>query len=201
MLKYLFVLLKGSERKTLSDEELVTEYLKTQNNYFFELLYNRYSHKVYGKCVTILKDQSLAQDATQDIMMKVLLNLSKFGGRSKFSTWLYSITYNFCIDYVRKEKKNKSILVDDIGKYEGIAEEVNDQVILEVKLENLKLIMQKIPVQDKSVLMMKYLDGMSIKEIGISINKSESAVKMKLKRAKHKFMRIHHEHLSGSLHF
>ncbi|MEL6389475.1 MAG: sigma-70 family RNA polymerase sigma factor, partial [Bacteroidota bacterium] len=133
MLSYLWVLLQGSDQRTLSDEEVIAEYLRTQNNFFFELLYERYSKKVFGKCLTILKDEAKAQDATQDIMMKVLLNLSRFGGRSKFSTWLYSITYNFCIDYVRKLKKDPSVYMDDIGNYEGEEIEVSDAVILESK--------------------------------------------------------------------
>jgi len=199
MFRYLFALLHNSERKTLSDEEAVVEYLNTQNNYFFEILYQRYSGKVYGKCLTILKDTNLAQDATQDIMMKILLNLSKFGGRSKFSTWLYSITYNFCIDMVRKKKKDHSVLVEDINNYEGETEEVSDQEILEVRLENLKQIMEVMPAGDKSVLMMKYLDGMSIRDISEVIDKSESAVKMKIKRAKHKFIVIHRQHLATAL--
>ncbi|MFT6810335.1 MAG: RNA polymerase sigma factor (sigma-70 family) [Saprospiraceae bacterium] len=110
MLKHLFIFLANSGGEKLTDEEVVQEYLKSQNNYYFELFYNRYSSKIFGKCLTILKEKNLAQDATQDIMMKILLNLSKFGGRSKLSTWVYSITYNICIDFVRKRKKDLSLL-------------------------------------------------------------------------------------------
>lgn len=193
MLKFVFTLLTKSDRKTLSDEEVVEQYLSTQKNYYFEILYNRYSSKIFGKCLTILKETNLAQDATQDIMMKILMNLSKFGGRSKFSTWVYSITYNFCIDYVRKRKKDKSTLVEDINQYEGVVDDIDDSQILEVRLANLKKIMIKMPTGDQSVLMMKYLDGMSIKEISSALDKSESAIKMKLKRAKHRFVQVHKE--------
>ena len=191
MLKFVFALLNESERKTLTDQELITQYLETRNNYFFEILYERYSSKIFGKALTILKEESLAQDATQDIMMKILLNLSKFGGKSKFSTWVYSITYNFCIDFVRKRKKDKSQYYEDVSEFEDVVDEIDDKEILEVRLERLKLIMEKIPADDKSILMMKYLDGMSIKEIGETINKTESAIKMKIKRAKMKFVKIH----------
>ena len=191
MLKFVFALLNESERKTLTDQELITQYLETRNNYFFEILYERYSSKIFGKALTILKEESLAQDATQDIMMKILLNLSKFGGKSKFSTWVYSITYNFCIDFVRKRKKDKRQYYEDVSEFEDVVDEIDDKEILEGRLERLKLIMEKIPADDKSILMMKYLDGMSIKEIGETINKTESAIKMKIKRAKMKFVKIH----------
>jgi len=191
MLKFLFAVLSSSKRATLTDEEVVQEYLKTQNNYYFEILYGRYSAKIYGKCLTILKEENLAQDATQDVMMKILLNLSKFSGRSKFSTWVYSITYNFCIDFIRKRKKDKSQSYEDVSQFEDVADEIDDKALLEVRIERLKQILDKIPPDDKSVLMMKYLDGMSIKEICGVINKTESAIKMQIKRAKMRFVKVH----------
>ncbi len=191
MLKFLYALLSNSERKTLTDEEVVSEYLRTQNNYYFEILYGRYSSKIFGKCLTILKEESLAQDATQDVMMKILLNLSKFGGKSKFSTWVYSITYNFCIDFIRKKKKDKSQYYEDVSQFEDVVDEIDDKELLEIELDRLKEIMDKIPPADKSILMMKYLDGMSIKEICVVINKTESAIKMQIKRAKLKFVKVH----------
>ncbi len=191
MLKLLFALLSKSKRKTLTDEEAIAEYIKTQNNYYFEILYNRYSSKIFGKCLTLLKDEYKAQDATQDIMMKILLNLSKFSGKSKFSTWVYSITYNFCIDYIRKGKKDKSVLLDDISVLSDVEDEVSDKFLLEIKLEQLKVILEKINVEDKAILLMKYMDGMSIRDIAAIKNKSESAIKMKIKRAKEKFVKTY----------
>lgn len=191
MLKFLFGLLSKSNRKTLTDEEVVKEYLMTSNNYYFEILYKRYSSKVFGKCLTLLRDDFKAQDATQDIMMKILLNLSKFGGKSKFSTWIYSITYNFCIDQIRKSKKDKSDLVENLNELADIEDEVSDKLLLEVKLDQLKVICDELPIADKSILMMKYMDNMSIKDISEIIDKTESAVKMKIKRAKEKFIRRH----------
>lgn len=191
MLKFLFALLSKSGRKALTDEEVVSEYLKTQNNYYFEILYSRYSSKIFGKCLTILREEALAQDATQEVMMKILLNLSKFGGKSKFSTWVYSITYNFCIDYTRKRKKDKSSYYEDVSEFGDVVEDIDDKELLETRIDRMKEIMDRIPSDDKSILMMKYLDGMSIREIGETIDKTESAIKMKIKRAKMRFVKIH----------
>jgi len=124
-------------------------------------------------------------------MMKILLNLNKFSGNSKFSTWVYSITYNFCIDSIRKAKKNKSILMDDLSMLSDVEDEVSDKFLLEVKLERLKKILEMINVEDKSILLMKYMDGLSIKDIASIKDKSESAIKMKIKRAKEKFMKVY----------
>ena len=199
MLKVLFAFLSQSKRSSLSDEEVIVEYLKGQNPYYFDLLYNRYSAKIFGKCLTLLRDEFKAQDATQDIMMKILLNLNKFSGNSKFSTWVYSITYNFCIDSIRKSKKDKSILMDDVSMFSDVEDEVSDKFLLEIKLERLKRILEMINVEDKSILLMKYLDGLSIKDIASIKDQSESAIKMKIKRAKEKFMKVYRQQYKNSL--
>ena len=194
MIRLLFALLTRNISLTISDEEAVTEYISTQNQKYFDVLYTRYSSKIFGKCLSILKDEEKAEDATQEIFVKILLNLSKFSGKSKFSTWIYSITYNYCIDSIRKRKKDKSVLVEDMTNEHDVAEDgVEDRFLLEMSVKRLKVILEKIPVTDKAILLMKYQDEMSIKEISEILDKSESAIKMKIKRAKQKFKRIHKE--------
>lgn len=179
---------------TISDEDAVDQYILTQNQKYFDVLYSRYSSKIFGKCLSILKDEEKAEDATQEIFVKILLNLSKFGGKSKFSTWIYSITYNFCIDSIRKKKKDKSVLVDDLTNEHDTADDgVEDRFIMEMNVKRLKVILDKIPITDKAILLMKYQDEMSIKEISEILGKSESAIKMKIKRAKQKFKKTHKE--------
>ncbi len=184
---------------TISDEEAVDLYLKTQDQKCFDLLYSRYSSKIFGKCISILKDEEKAEDATQEIFVKILLNLSKFSGKSKFSTWIYSITYNYCIDSIRKRKKDKSVLVEDLANQHDTADDgLEDQFLLELNVKRLKIILDKIPVTDKSILLMKYQDELSIKEISEVLVKSESAIKMKIKRAKQKFKKVYKENYKDS---
>ncbi len=177
----------------ISDEELIRSYLETQNSRYFNQLYSKYSSKVFSKCISLLKNEAHAQDATQDIFLKIFLNLSKFGGKSKFSTWIYSITYNYCIDLIRKRKKHGNIFSDEIENAPDLVEEVPDSALLEIEVKKLKKVLDIIPVGDKAVLLMKYQDDMSIRDISHILNKSESAIKMKLKRAKHKAQLVYQE--------
>lgn len=78
----------------------------------------------------------------------------------------------------------------DIEKYDK-PEDIDDAFLLEKSVSRLKIILNKIPVADKAILLMKYQDELSIKEISRMIDKSESAVKMKLKRAKQKFKNVY----------
>jgi len=86
----------------LSDDTLIDMIVATQDEKAVEELYKRYSTKIYRKCLSFVKEVSLAEDLTHDIFIKTLLNLAKFKKKSKFSTWIYSITYNYCIDFIRK---------------------------------------------------------------------------------------------------
>lgn len=186
--------ISGAASKSISDEEAIEAYLESQNVSYFNILYDRYSKKVFGKCYSLLKSEAKAEDAAQEIFVKVLLNLSKFTGKSKFSTWLYSITYNYCIDAIRKNKKNVGVLVDDIGKYgEEVEDTIEDSELMETNVLRLKEVLNVLPAGDKAILLMKYQDEFSIKEICEIIDKSESAVKMKIKRAKEKFKKTYND--------
>ncbi len=183
----------STQKSHHSDEELVHLYRDSLDTKYFDQLYSRHCDKVYGKCISILKDTNLANDALQEIFIKILLNISKFKEQSKFSTWVYSITYNFCIDMVRRNRKSLLIYSGDDEAAGEIVEDVSDSEILETSISKLKVILNKIPVGDKAVLMMKYQDGMSIKDISETLSKTESAVKMKIKRAKQKFRLVYSE--------
>lgn len=182
-------LISGSVSNTQSDNEIVDLYIATQRSPLFDILYDRYSKKVFVKCKSLLRDQAKAEDAMQEIFIKVLLNLSKFNKKAKFSTWLYTITYNYCIDSIRKAKKLQSVSVDDVAELEQEPDTIDDKVLLETNIVRLKAILDVIPTEDKAILLMKYQDDMSIRDIGSVLSKSESAVKMKIKRAKEKFVK------------
>lgn len=185
-------LLLSTQGKTkLSDAELVQRILSTQNSLYFSVLYDKYSYKVYSRCFSLLKDVALAQDATQEVFLKIYLNLSKFSERSQFSTWVYSITYNFCIDLIRRKKKQQALFTDDMEHTPDIADDAPDEEILALEAARLKEVMDQIPIGDKAILLMKYHDDMQIKEIAEALDKTESAIKMKLKRAKHKVQSIY----------
>lgn len=176
---------KSSKSAALTDSQLIALYLQEQDAWYFSQLYRRYAGKVFAKCISILMDHGMAHDATQDVFIKILLNLSKFTEQSSFSTWVYSITYNYCIDLIRKKKKNILIFTEDVGRVSKDVEiEVPDSVILEMETKRLEQVLEKLPPGDRAILDMKYTDDMSIKEIGDILQKSESAVKMQIMRAK-----------------
>lgn len=181
----------------MKDIEVIHTYLDGQASRCFNLLYERYSGKVYAKCLTLLGEPNLAQDATQEIFTKIFLNLARFNEKSKFSTWLYSITYNFCIDYIRRKKKEKAVFSDEMERAPDLAEDnIPDKELLELNLQQLQQVLETMPTGDRAILLMKYQDGQQIKEIAKQLEKSESAIKMQIKRAKERARKIRAKHFA-----
>ena len=91
------------EFHNLTDEELVEKIVKTKNSILFGEIYDRFSEKVYNKCLSFVKREEEAQDLTQDVFLKLYIKLGSFEGKSKFSTWLYAFSYNYCVNYVTRD--------------------------------------------------------------------------------------------------
>jgi RNA polymerase sigma-70 factor (ECF subfamily) len=180
----------------LSDEELVYKIVETNNTHLFSVLYDRYSSVVYNKCYGFSKNKEEAEDLTHDVFIRLFVKLRTFKGKSKFSTWLYSFTYNFCVNYVQRDKhkknENKTVVTDQI-KEEDAFDEIDDAALFELKADKLGKAMSIIDPNDKMILMMKYQDDLSIKEISEGLEIGESAVKMRLKRAKEKVVNVYNE--------
>ncbi len=142
----------------------------------------------------MLSDEGMARDATQDIFIKILGSLARFTEKSSFSTWLYAVTYNYCIDIIRRRKKNLLIFTEDPGKIsDEIETDVPDSLILDMETRRLERVMDKIPPGDRAILNMKYIDDMPVREIAEVLHKTESAIKMQLMRAKAKAQEVYHE--------
>lgn len=75
----------------------------------YEELMRRYQRTLYSVCARYLGNERDADDVSQEIMLKVLYGLKKFEGKSKFKTWLYSITYNECTTQYRKDRRKRRL--------------------------------------------------------------------------------------------
>jgi len=180
----------------LSDEELVEAIVNTNNTLLFETLYDRYAGLVYNKCYGFAKDGDEAKDLTQDVFLKLFVKLASFKGKSKFSTWLYAFTYNHCVNYVTrntaKKFEKRSVDYKDIENLSDDYDE-DDTSFLNMKVEKLKVALELISPEEKMILLLKYQDYLSIKEIESALGIGESAVKMRIKRAKDKLITVYNK--------
>lgn len=181
-----FFRLGKSGTDKLSDDEIVDRILRQGEQQLLEVLYDRYSNKVYHKCLSLIKDRESSKDCTHDIMVKVFMNLVNFKGKSSFSLWVHSITYNYCMDYLQKQKRME-FNDYNTGDYEQIADnemELEHKILQDIQLTHLEVVFEDLNPEEKIILMMRYQDSMSVKEIADALEIGESAVKMRLKRSR-----------------
>jgi RNA polymerase sigma-70 factor (ECF subfamily) len=125
----------------------------------------------------------------------LFIKLNTFHAKSKFSTWLYAFTYNFCVNYVRRDKARKiddaSDSMEDYDYHLSEMEDIPEEDLFEMRVSKLKTALENISPNDKAILLLKYQDDISVKELQTILKLGESAVKMRLKRAR---IRVLDEH-------
>lgn len=177
------------KENTPTDDEIVREILDNQQVGLYSLLYQKYEPKVKDKCYSLLKNRKLADEFAADILTRAYEKLDGFKKTSSFSSWLYSITYNHCIDYLRSKKKLHYPNWNDSNEIPEIIDE-RDEEAMQVSYEDLMMALEKIHPEEKSLILMKYQDNIQIKDIAVALRVSESAAKMRLKRAKARILYI-----------
>lgn len=179
----------------LSDEKIAIQLKESGDQRCFAELAKRHEKKILKKCKSYVKQEEASEDLMQEILIKVFLRIKDFRNEAKFSTWLFTIIHSTCIDYLRKHKKNVHSVIteklseevaDMIESEEEISEALSEKVLLEL--------LEQMTPEEKMLLLLKYKEKHQIKDIQKTLNLSESAVKMRLKRAKEKINRLYHKH-------
>lgn len=176
--------------KTWKDEAKLIAKCKSElpyNHTSFEILVGRYKDLVYTLCYRLVNRPSDAEDLMQEVFTKVFLNLKNFEERSKFSSWVYRIAHNHCLNFINRRVREKEV----IGEY---AEEKirNQNAGLPDKVsDKMQAALDKIEPEKRSLLVMKYVLELDLKEIGEALELSIGAVKMRLMRAKNEFREIY----------
>lgn len=184
--------MKNLVYKALSDEQLIDEILNGDSG-CFGILYDRYYSKVYSRCLSFSRNGDDAFDMTQEILLKAICNVSSFGGKSKFSTWLYSITTNYCI--TQSKKKSKQYHLDIMAAHQILAEKMDEEAYVErVKWETLESRMDEylllLSEEERQILILKYRQNYSVRDLQNEFDLSASAVKMRLLRARTKMSQL-----------
>lgn len=166
--------------KTLNaatDEMLVDMYIKG-NDSAFDVLMKRYESKVYSYIYYSVKNQEMAEDLFQEVFMKIIVRLrsGKYQENGKFYAWVMRVAHNLIIDTFRKETDEKIISNDetehDLFNDPSLA--VNDnreqEMIKEQMVSDIKELIAKLPENQRQVLLMRYYEDMSFKEIAQQTN-------------------------------
>ncbi|GAB3542388.1 RNA polymerase sigma factor [Spirosoma fluminis] len=167
-----------------ADEQLVHACQTATSSHSFEMLYQRYRDKVYRTCLSFTNDTQVAQDYAQDIFLKVFHKLDSFEYQSSFSTWLYVIAHNHCLDQhrLRKRLPTEPLAPDQVrtlSDSNSFADEADEDLL---RLMERHLALMSPP--EAALLRLKYEQGLSIVALSQHYQLSESAIKMRLKRSR-----------------
>ena len=176
-----------------TDEELVTLVLENQD--YFLYLVRRYEQKLFRYIARISNLSSdEIEDILQDVFIKLYKNLNEFDPDLKFSSWVYRITHNEVISNYRKYK-NKSKVVS-FDKDENFIKNISDEFDIEKKLKQIELkekvflILDKISLKYREVLILRFLEEKSYREISDILRKPEGTIATLINRAKKEFLKI-----------
>jgi RNA polymerase sigma-70 factor (ECF subfamily) len=166
----------------LSDEELV-EHAKNELFHVtraYEELMRRYQRTLYSVCARYLGNERDADDVSQEIMLKVLYGLKKFEGKSKFKTWLYSITYNECTTQYRKDRRKRRLF--DALSLNPLDEEVELEPIA-AKNNDLDRWLVGVNPIDREIIILRFVAELEFQDIASIMHLGLSATKMRYKRS------------------
>jgi RNA polymerase sigma factor (sigma-70 family) len=171
------------EMKHLSDQDLMRIVQAGDYSPASEI-YDRYSGRIYNFAFRFLKNAEAAEDAVQEVFVKMMRHANQFHGDAKLSTWLFSITANWCRDYLRKAD-NKAKESDDVLVQLPAPTELSPDRSLEQR-ENEQLVRKALALltaeQREAILLSRY-QGLSYAEIAQIAGCSEGAVKTRVFRA------------------
>ena len=166
------------EKHNQSDYDLVKQFIDG-NQLSLETLIKRHKKRVYTYIFLIVKKQHLAEDIFQDTFIKVIKSLrqGKYKDEGRFVSWVLRIAHNLVIDYYRKEKHLKVYSNDDneidIFNSQKFSEKTIEEDIISNQIsQEVKLLIEELPEDQKEVIILRHYAGLSFKEIAEQTNVS-----------------------------
>lgn len=164
----------------------------------FDEIYDKYHQDIYQFVFYMVKDKQLCDDLVQDTYIKILQSLSTFRGESSKKTWLLSIARHVVIDYFRSQKRKRNYILDFFNWHDK-GELIQDHLPLPddivIKNEEIKKVyhyLDKCTPDQKSVLILRFIQSLSIQETAEVLDFSIS----KVKTTQHRGLKVIRNHLS-----
>ena len=178
----------------LTDQDKFIQRLKKGNESAFSELLEEFQQKVFHTCISFVPNKEDAEDIAQEVFLEVYRSIHKFKGNSSLSTWIYKISTNKCLEFIRKKNAKKrfafmqSILGNEIplDKTNFFTEFNHPGILLENKerTETIYLAINSLPESQRIVFTLAKLDGKSYQEIVEITGKSLSSVESIMFRAR-----------------
>lgn len=184
----------------IDDQHYINLVLRGDTN-AFTVLVNQYKVMVFSLALKMLKSREEAEEIAQDSFIKAYRSLAKYKGEARFSTWLYTITYNTCLDRIRKNKREQPVVA--IDEYTENRLSAMDNTLSSLEAKERKQMIQDclllLPVEDSFLLTLFYFEEQSVKEIARIMGTNSNHVKIKLYRSRKKLATVIQTHLETEM--
>jgi RNA polymerase sigma-70 factor, ECF subfamily len=183
-----------------TEEAALVRRVQAEDELAFREIVERYQAKVFSIIYGILRNRNDAEDIAQQVFAKIFFSIKNFDFRSSLLTWIYKITVNECYDYLRKKRVRKLVYESDFSADESLrmqtAEPATDHAPpVDSRLAQHDLIwklLAKISEEDRSLILLKEVEGHSVEELAQMTGMNENTIKVKLFRARQKLVRAAH---------
>lgn len=173
----------------LRDEEIV-ELVRNGNKEFYTEIVQRYQAKLLRYVTYLIQDRESASDVVQDAFIKAFVNLWGFDTKRKFSSWIYRITHNEAINYLKKQKRE--ILIKD-KVLEGLVDtrkQPEDEFNHGELKKMIKECLEELPIKYRSPLVLFFLEAKSYEEISDTLRIPIGTIGTRINRGKKLIQRI-----------
>jgi len=172
----------------MDDNELVRN-LQDGDKEAFKRLFDQYQHMVYNVCYRMTGNRQDAEDATQDVFLRIHHSIGQFRSEAKLSSWICRIAVNTCLNREQRRKLIRWVsldfLVEDEGESPLYLEQAPDRQIEKLQTEHIvQEAIRALPPRQKTALILQRYENLSYQEIALVMETSVSAVESLLCRAK-----------------
>lgn len=162
-----------------TDKQLYKEFILGNRNSFEEIVI-RHKDSIIYFIQKYVKSVDIAEDLAQDVFVYMLINKKSYKFEYSLKTYLYTIAKSKALNYIKREKR---IVQLDEMQFEDL-EELEEKVFRNEKAENLKKCIKKLKIEYQNAIYLADIEGLSYKEIGHILKKTEASVKVLIHRAR-----------------
>jgi RNA polymerase sigma-70 factor (ECF subfamily) len=178
-------------------EGLLVQRAQAGDEAAFREIVERYQSKVFSIIHGIVRQRNDVEDIAQQVFAKIYLSVRNFDFRSSLITWIYKITVNECFDYLRKRKVRKLVYESDLSEDEVRRVENSEPSVDRTAPADTSLaqrdyvvkLLARVSEEERSLLMMKEVEGYSVEELAAKTGMNENTIKVKLFRARQKLVK------------
>jgi RNA polymerase sigma-70 factor (ECF subfamily) len=175
--------------RPMTDDEIIAR-VRNGETRLFEELVRRYQDAVYGTAVHFVGSGGDAEDVAQEVFLRAFRSLDRFKGEAKFSTWLYRVAYNLCIDWLRSRRRpaRRSVPLEDAGEVADERVDVEGELVGAEEVERVRRAVDALDERYRGVVVLLYYQKLSYEEIAAVMEVPVKTVETRLYRAR-KIMR------------